>query len=131
MAVNALSIFYDRLKDLRDLHRNDDETDIAAPVSVAAAIDEIDGIAVFLFAFLGIAHRWSFSLFSEPVLFSGPEAYGRYLDLNVFHTRALNMKQFDKIDYLNFLRIFHKFDRIAKEQKNADYREYVFFLCSD
>jgi len=61
-----------------------------------------------------------------PVQFSGPEGYGRYLDLTVFHMRSLNMKQFDhSLDYLNFLRVFYKFDRIPKDTKNAEYRHFL------
>lgn len=67
-----------------------------------------------------------FSNVLVPVLFSGPEGYGRYLDLNLFHQRSLNMKQFDhSLDYLNFLRVFYKFDRIAKETKNNEYKRFL------
>lgn len=115
--LNALSVFYDRLKEIRDLHRHTEMHDMASYIPASATIAAIEGWVSFCLNL--------FSLGVEPVLFSGPEGYGRYVDLHTFHTAAMNMKQFDRTDYLNFLRIFYKFDRVQKDLKNSEYLRYV------
>jgi hypothetical protein len=65
------------------------------------------------------------------VQFSGQEGYGRYVDLYMFHSRALNLKQFGQSDYLNFLRIFYKFERVDKKDKNTEYKECARSIASN
>ncbi|CAG9462501.1 unnamed protein product [Pedinophyceae sp. YPF-701] len=62
------------------------------------------------------------------VEFTGPEAGGRYLDLNALHIRFVNATFADgkHPDYLEYLRTFSDFSAIAPGRKlGAEYREYL------
>lgn len=68
-----------------------------------------------------------FSLFSNQLelenLFSGEESYGRFLDFNAIYDQYINLKQFEKIDYSQFVSEFDKFHDITREKKNAEYKK--------
>lgn len=57
--------------------------------------------------------------------FSGEEGYGRYVDLHQNYNEYINMKQFNKIDYVTYLKEFHLFHKIKKEHKNEEYKRYL------
>lgn len=57
--------------------------------------------------------------------FSGEEGYGRFVDLHQNYNEYINMKQFNKIDYVTFLKQFHHFHKIKKEHKNEEYKRYL------
>ena len=51
--------------------------------------------------------------------FSDEEGYGRFLDLHEHYQRYVNVKGFDKCDYLDYLGHFDKLFEISKEKKNC------------
>ena len=93
---NVFSIFYDRLKDVRDYHRRH-------PGLEVASVEEEEA-------------RY---LTSQPkVDFSGEEGYGKFLDLHEFHRKFQNAKFGQKgISYLEFLEIFSTFGDVASVSK--------------
>eukprot|EP00698_Gefionella_okellyi_P020186 TRINITY_DN630_c0_g1_i1.p1 TRINITY_DN630_c0_g1~~TRINITY_DN630_c0_g1_i1.p1 ORF type:complete len:475 (-),score=85.83 TRINITY_DN630_c0_g1_i1:881-2305(-) len=98
--MSALSIFYDRLKDIKELHKR-------------------SGVEEFVTESMPVESE-------APVMFSGPEGYGRYLALETFHLKSMNLSQFDRsLDYLNYLRTFYKFDHIHSSSKSPAYKAYL------
>ena len=57
------------------------------------------------------------------VEFTDEEGYGRYLDLHESYERFINLKGIPKMDYITYLTTFDKMFDIAKERKNASYKE--------
>jgi len=45
------------------------------------------------------------------------------LDLNAIYDQYINLKQFERIDYISYVNEFDKFHEIPKEKKNAEYRK--------
>lgn len=66
--------------------------------------------------------------------FSGPELFGKYLDLVPFHARATNMKKHfgpEPVEYSQFLLDFHEFSKVPAELKRAaSYVSYTKDLCA-
>ena len=66
----------------------------------------------------------------EP-LFSGEEAYGKFLDLHATYERYLNLKTFPK--HVIYLRYIDEFDRLSdtkNDEKNLAYRDYLKSLAN-
>jgi splicing factor 3A subunit 3 len=66
--------------------------------------------------------------------FTGEEALGKYLDLNVSFEQYLNLKgvKREKMTYLAYLNEFDRFEDIAKETKSTpDYTKYVTHTCQN
>ena len=61
-----------------------------------------------------------------PVEFSDEEGYGKFLDLHECHTKFLNLKGIEKIDYITYLSVFDRLFDIPKDKKgSADFRAYL------
>ncbi|KAI8379558.1 uncharacterized protein BYT42DRAFT_598546 [Radiomyces spectabilis] len=60
-------------------------------------------------------------------LFSGEENFGRYLDLNTLYTEYVNLKGVRKMDYLQFLSEFDKFEAVYPKniKMSEPYRNYL------
>ncbi|CAG8537906.1 4414_t:CDS:2 [Paraglomus occultum] len=58
-------------------------------------------------------------------LFSGEEAFGRFLDLHSLHEKYVNLKAVKKLDYLSYISEFDHFSEYSKEYKNGEYVEYL------
>ena len=48
-------------------------------------------------------------------LFSGEEAFGRFLDLHSLHEKYVNLKAVKKLDYLSYISEFDHFSEYSKE----------------
>ncbi|KAG0254259.1 hypothetical protein DFQ27_006945 [Actinomortierella ambigua] len=57
--------------------------------------------------------------------FTGEESVGRYLDLHELHQMYMNLKNFKRASYLQYLSEFTLFEQMPKEDKNADYQKYL------
>ena len=64
------------------------------------------------------------------VEFSDEEGYGRFLDLHEHYQRYVNVKGFDKCDYLDYLGHFDKLFEIEKTKKNSQYKDYITHVSS-
>jgi splicing factor 3A subunit 3 len=56
-------------------------------------------------------------------MFSGEEAYGKYLDLHTLFAKYLNLKGVDRMDYLSYLSSFDRLYELPRKHKNADYKK--------
>ena len=57
--------------------------------------------------------------------FSGPEMFGKYLDLVPFHERSCNLKQLGRTEYVEFLGKFTDLAKVPRGQKTGAYASYV------
>lgn len=65
-----------------------------------------------------------FFFFAAEIPFTGEEKYGKYLDLHELYDQFVNIPTFARIDYLDFLRKFSKFDKLpAYRVYNKQYRK--------
>lgn len=104
----VFSVFYDRLKEIRDYHRRH-------PVALVVDAGE----------------EFEESLKEEPhVEFSGEESFGRYLDMHELYNMYTNAKFGEKgIEYSAFLERFLPSDKIPHNLKlTRQYREYLVHL---
>ncbi|KAJ3379554.1 hypothetical protein HDU84_006547, partial [Entophlyctis sp. JEL0112] len=106
------SEFYNRLKDIKDYHRKHPEEKIeileleVAKVNEDQEFDDIEN------------------------MFSGEEARGRFLDLNIPFETYVNLKNVKRINYLAYINVFDKFDEesygvSAKIRKTVAYKQYL------
>ena len=110
---NEFQEFYTRLKQLKDFHRRH-PNEISVPMSVE--FDEINKM------------KETADDNTNMVDFSDEEGYGKYLDLHDCHSKFVNLKGMDKVDYVTYLATFdHLFD-VPKDRKNAAYKEYLQYL---
>jgi splicing factor 3A subunit 3 len=97
---NVFSTFYDRLKSIREYHRQ-------FPEALPPEENEI----------------------KPKVKFQGAEYFGMFVDVHPFFQQYVNMPMFDKCDYRSYLSKFDKFAGIPKEKKlkihYAQYKQYV------
>ena len=62
-------------------------------------------------------------------MFTGEESWGRFLDLNIFHERFLNLKGVrTNISYIDYLKTFQGFRHLRRQTKNEDYLKYLIAL---
>lgn len=110
-APDAMSLFYSRLRDLREAHRT------AEGVGGVESMER-DGVLV----------REARS----EVVFSGEEGDGRYLDLMQFYTQYLNMRKEDEIEKLEYYQYVRttvtEFDRLPVALRGS--QSYVRYLQS-
>nr|CDS29194.1 serine:threonine protein phosphatase 6 [Hymenolepis microstoma] len=115
---NEFNEFYTRLKTLKEFH-NSHPDEISVPMSV------------------------EFQRFKEMrenpeeaaatiVEFTDEEGYGRFLDLHELYEMYINIKGFNKIDYLTYLHTYDKLYEIIRERKTSSsaYRHYLERLIS-
>eukprot|EP00172_Hildenbrandia_rubra_P002951 Plantae.Rhodophyta-Hildenbrandia_rubra.ctg4220.p1 GENE.Plantae.Rhodophyta-Hildenbrandia_rubra.ctg4220~~Plantae.Rhodophyta-Hildenbrandia_rubra.ctg4220.p1 ORF type:complete len:501 (+),score=106.81 Plantae.Rhodophyta-Hildenbrandia_rubra.ctg4220:2619-4121(+) len=107
---DALSIFYKRLRELRDMHagKEKDDNDIGNEVDLDEAL---------------------LSLARPKVIFSGEEAGGRFFDVHEYFTKFLNLRQGKDekgLDYLKYLNVMDDFTLFSSDvKKKANYRQYL------
>ena len=107
---NEFNEFYERLKQIKEFHKKN-PNEIYVPLTQEFA--EID-------------HQREMGALNEDlVAFTDEEGYGRFLDLHEFHTKFINLKGSEKVDYLTYLSVFDRFFEIAKERKNSAYKDYL------
>ncbi|KAI9144797.1 hypothetical protein BKA69DRAFT_1172743 [Paraphysoderma sedebokerense] len=106
--ASEFSEFYGRLKEIKDHHRRY-PNEVVEPMELEFMTNHQD--------------REDAELLER--LFSGEEAYGRFLDLHTIHEEYLNLKGVKKLNYLAFLNTFTKFADIPKSAKIAEYKRYL------
>lgn len=99
------SIFYDKIKDLRNYYRQFPSIQPEHPES-----------------------RVYFDVAVPP--FSGEESYGRYLDLHEHFSQYLNLDGVKKIDYYTYLDGFFKFPPICEQSSRSFSSSYLNYLES-
>ncbi|KAK2973584.1 hypothetical protein RJ640_023234 [Escallonia rubra] len=101
--TTVFSVFYDRLKEIRDYHRRHQAW-------VVNDEDEFEQL-----------------LQEEPQIeFSGEEGSGRYLDLHELYNHYINLKFEDPIEYSAYLDGFPQVHKIPRKKKLArKYKEYL------
>ena len=113
--------YYEKLNSIKDYH--DKFTSYGAPAEV------FDSTYFFLHALDDP---------SKIPKFSGPEGYGRFIDLNSNYIEFINLKKIQKnkdrivksIDYVSYLSIFDQFHTIPISCKDKAYSEYLGNLLS-
>jgi len=104
---NVLSIFYERLKEIKDYHRRFPNLTIEKlePPSLEDETEEEVPYAEF----------------------TGEEGYGKYIDIHIIYEKYVNMRQFkdNRVDYLHFLDKFHIFYDIPKALKDKEFKTYL------
>jgi splicing factor 3A subunit 3 len=62
-------------------------------------------------------------------MFTGEESWGRFLDLNIYHERFLNLRGVrTNISYIDYLKTFQGFRHLRRQTKNEDYLKYLIQL---
>jgi len=104
---NVLSIFYERLKEIKDYHRRFPNLTIEK-LETPSLEDETEEEVPY-------------------AEFTGEEGYGKYIDLHIIYEKYVNMRQFkdNRVDYLHFLDKFHIFYDIPKLIKDQEYKTYL------
>lgn len=103
--------FYRKLRNLKDYHRSA-SSNVEEPLQME-------------FLKLDEARNTASEESHNLVDFTDEEGYGKYLDLHSVYSEYLNLKQFEKIDYVTFLQTFDKLFEYSRDLKNADYRKYL------
>ena len=98
--LEDLQEFYSRLKDIKD-HFRKFPNDPVGQVQVFTPDIRVDE------------------------MFSGEEAYGRYLDLHEVYSQYINLKFVQKIDYITYLGEFDNFGSISVTNKKSEYAKYI------
>lgn len=101
---NVFSVFYDRLKEIREYHRRHPNARVIDP-----------------------SEDYEELLKEEPhVEFSGEEGYGRYLDMHELYNEYINSKFGKHIEYSVYLDVFSQPDAVPRNLKlTRSYREYL------
>jgi len=99
----VINTFYQRLKSLREYHR------------------KFPGAAV--------KADPSYEIKVKPK-FTSDEGNGKFIDLHPLFARFLNIRMFERCEYLSYLQQFDKFDHISREEKlrgdrSLQYRRYL------
>jgi len=117
---DAMEEFYHRIKKISTSHKKN-------PGQVAETMENE-------FVQDEMSKRGYYEELLEPK-FSGEEGFGKYLDLNQFYDRYLNLKGVlsdEKLAYLAYLADFDKFELLPREtrRRTADYVSYLRDLCA-
>ncbi|TIA87495.1 hypothetical protein E3P99_03148 [Wallemia hederae] len=107
--ADDLNVFYERLSSVKDYHRKNPNTPIDAfAMEIDGFRDELDKDAV-------------------SALFSGEEAYGKFLDLHLAHDKYLNLRNIPKrLNYLQYLDEFEQVEELPVQVKRqAGYADYL------
>jgi len=107
--ANEFTEFYKRLKTIKDYHRK-------FPNEAAIPMDA---------EFTDLAAQREHVVEELETMFSGEESFGRFLDLHALFDQFINLKQFEKVTYTQFVNEFDKFHDISREKKTADYKRYL------
>uniref|UniRef100_A0A2K6FB72 Matrin-type domain-containing protein n=1 Tax=Propithecus coquereli TaxID=379532 RepID=A0A2K6FB72_PROCO len=111
---NEFAEFYNRLKQIKEFHRKH-PNEICVPMSVE-------------FEELPKARENPSEEAQNLVEFTDEEGYGCYLDLHDCYLKYINLKAFEKLDYITYLSIFNQLFDIPKERKNVEYKRYLEML---
>ncbi|KAI8520637.1 PREDICTED: splicing factor 3A subunit 3-like [Branchiostoma belcheri] len=109
---NEFQEFYSRLKAIKDFHRKH-PNEISVPMSVE---------------FEMVKEARENPTDEAMVDFTDEEGYGKYLDLHECFEKYINLKGIEKVDYITYLNVFDQFFDIAKDRKNAQYKDYLLTL---
>jgi len=95
------SLFYDRLREIRDYHRRYPNVQVERPENLHLDHTEIP--------------------------FTGDEGHGKYLDLQNLYILYLNLgEDFKRVDFLTYVQNFYKFEQFPETRfYNRNYKEYV------
>eukprot|EP00026_Physarum_polycephalum_P003324 Phypoly_transcript_03334.p1 GENE.Phypoly_transcript_03334~~Phypoly_transcript_03334.p1 ORF type:complete len:546 (-),score=135.59 Phypoly_transcript_03334:77-1714(-) len=94
------SLFYDRLREIKEYHRKYPNLEVERPENLHIPTPNIS--------------------------FSGEEKYGKYVDLNTLFEQYVNLEAFEKIDYLKYLQQFYLFDKAPESRLyNKQYKKYI------
>ncbi|KAL7754202.1 Pre-mRNA-splicing factor sap61 [Sorochytrium milnesiophthora] len=105
---NDFSEFYARLRDTKEYHRRHPNATVE-PM-------ELDFMS---------SEQQQQDIDSLETLFSGEEAYGRFLDLHALHEQYLNLPGVRTLNYLAYLGRFSRLQDIDRSAKNAEYKAYA------
>jgi splicing factor 3A subunit 3 len=61
----------------------------------------------------------------EEIRFTGDEKYGKCLDLQKFHNEFKNIIQNGNLEYEQYLKTLSQFEKVPKNLKNEDYKNYL------
>lgn len=113
--AQVYSIFYDKVKDVRNYHRQFPNVKAERPEE--RVYTDIES---------------KFHLIQLLILpvppFTSEEGNGKYLDLHEIHQKYLNLKSAHKMDYYSFLDYFYRFN--PKGDKDEEYKKYLNDLLS-
>jgi splicing factor 3A subunit 3 len=94
------SLFYDRLREIKDYHRRYPNVQVERPEDLH--LDE------------------------SEVAFTGEEGYGKYLDLHALYSQFINIHKNKRVDYLTYVSNFYKFDQLPESRLfSRKHIEYV------
>ena len=62
---------------------------------------------------------------NNMVEFSDEEGYGKFLDLHECYDKFINLKGFERMDYINYITAFDQLYDIPRERKGGEYRVYL------
>lgn len=108
---NEFGEFYKRLREIKEFHKMH-PNEIFVPMSME--FDELN--------------KARDSAADETTVlaeFTDEESYGRFLDLHESYMRFINLKGIERISYVRYLDSFDRLFEISRENKNAQYREYL------
>ncbi|EOQ99327.1 Pre-mRNA-splicing factor sap61 [Wallemia ichthyophaga EXF-994] len=112
--ADDLNGFYDRLSSIKDYHRNNPNTPIDPfAMELDGFTEELDNDAI-------------------SSVFSGEEAYGKYLDLHLPHEQYINLKNIPKrLNYLEFLDDYEQVEDLPLlVKRQSSYADYLNSLVS-
>ncbi|CDS07257.1 hypothetical protein LRAMOSA01206 [Lichtheimia ramosa] len=113
---SEFSEFYERLRVIKDHHRKYPNEPVDPPemefIQAQQADDEYQDDEL-------------------EKLFSGEEAFGRYLDMNALHGQYINLKGVKKMGYLQYLSNFDDFEHTYPKtlRSSPEYRQYLQDTC--
>jgi len=94
------SLFYERLREIKDYHRR--YPNVQAEILEDVHVDE------------------------SEIAFTGEEGFGKYLDLHDLYTQYINLDKAKRIDYLAYVSTFYKFDQLPESRLySRKHKEYV------
>lgn len=108
---NEFGEFYKRLKEIKDFHKIH-PNEIFVPMSME-------------FEEMNKARDSTSDETTVLAEFTDEESYGRFLDLHESYMSYINLKGIEKMSYVRYLDSFDRMFEILRENKNAQYREYL------
>lgn len=111
---NEFAEFYSRLNNIREFHRRH-PNEFCVPMSVE--FEELDKL-----------RENPADESANTVDFTDEEGYGHFLDLHECYNKYINLKGFEKIDYISYLNTFDQLYEIPKDKKLSEYVKYLQML---
>jgi splicing factor 3A subunit 3 len=121
--TNEFDQFYQQLAELKEVHRLHPDLqveDLEKNYRKRSREEMEDDRTVLRRALLTVA---------ITAMFTGEESWGRFIDLNTFHERFLNLRGVrTNISYIDYLKTFQGFRHLRRQTKNDDYLGYLISL---